>query len=215
MDFDLGLYMVTDSGLARGRRLLDIVDKAVAGGVTLIQLREKECPTRAFVALGRALKKHLTGKQVPLIINDRLDVALACEADGIHLGQQDMPYAIARHILGPQKIIGLSVENQDDVDRSNQLDVDYIGVSPVFDTPTKTDTGQSFGLDGLTLAVKRSVHRSVAIGGIHLSNIAQVMRSGTEGVAVVSAIMSASDPALAARELKAMVNRSRKNRAFS
>lgn len=203
----LRLYLVTDRGLAGGRAMTEIVREAVAGGVTMVQLREKECSTRDFVALGRELKSLLASHNVPLIINDRVDVALACGADGVHIGQSDMPYDMARRILGPDSIIGLSVENIDEVIAANSLDVDYIGVSPVFATPTKTDTAVPFGLDGLREAVRLSVHPVVGIGGMNASTAADVMSCGADGIAVVSAIIAAESPGQAAGELFDIVNR--------
>lgn len=169
----------------------------------MVQLREKEASTRDFVELARALKDVLRDKQVPLLINDRIDVALAVDADGVHIGQSDMPYDVARKMLGPNKMIGLSVENHQQVVDANGLDCDYIGVSPVFATPTKTDTATPFGLDGLREAVRTSIHPSVAIGGMNLQTAASVMTCGTDGIAVVSAIMGADNPEQAARKLKA------------
>lgn len=127
MKFDPSLYLVTDRALSLGRDLEWIVTESVRGGVTMVQLREKDCSTREFVTLGQRLKTILSKFQVPLIINDRIDVALAIQADGVHLGQTDMPYAIARQLLGPDKIIGLSVENFEQIKEANLLDVDYIG----------------------------------------------------------------------------------------
>lgn len=195
------LYLVTDRGLSMGRDMVDIVREAVAGGVTMVQLREKDCPMRDFVALGRELVALLRPLGVPLIINDRVDVALACDADGVHIGQSDMPFDIARRLLGPDRIIGLSVESMDDIVAANALDVDYVGVSPVFATSTKTDTARPFGLDGLREAVRLSVHPTVAIGGMNARTAADVMACGTDGIAVVSAIVSAESPREAAREL--------------
>ena len=195
------LYLVTDSSMLRGRSMQEVVLAAVAGGVTMVQLREKEASTHDFVTLARALKEALSDMQVPLLINDRIDVALAVDADGVHIGQSDMPYDVARKLLGPNKIIGLSVENHQQVLDANELDCDYIGVSPVFATPTKTDTATPFGLDGLREAVRTSLHPTVAIGGMNLETAASVMACGTDGIAVVSAIMGTSDPERASREL--------------
>lgn len=197
----LRLYLVTDRGLSLGRSLEEVVIEAVAGGVTIVQLREKDAPTGEFVALAKGLKALLAPLGVPLIINDRVDVALAADADGVHIGQSDMAYADARRLLGPDKIIGLSVENFHDLEVANGLDVDYIGISPVYGTPTKTDTAQPFGLEGLRRAVEMSAHPTVAIGGMNAQTIGDVMLAGTDGVAVVSAICSAPSPREAAREL--------------
>ena len=200
----LRLYLVTDRPLCLGRELEWIVSEAVKGGVTMVQLREKDANTREFVALGLRLKELLAPLGVPLIINDRIDVALAVDADGIHIGQSDMPYEIARRLLGPGKIIGLSVENIDEVIRANALDVDYIAVSPVYGTPTKTDTAEPFGLEGLRRAVELTRHPVVAIGGMNERTAADVFAAGADGIAVVSAICRAPDPAAASHCLASL-----------
>ena len=197
----LKLYLVTDRELSRGRELEWIVAEAVKGGATMVQLREKDVTTREFIELARRLKPILKEAGVPLIINDRVDVALAVDADGVHIGQSDMPYGIARRLLGPDKIIGLSVENMDEVHEANSLDVDYIGVSPVYATATKTDTAPPFGLDGLREAVRISRHPAVAIGGMNANTAPDVLKTGVDGIAVVSAICSAPDPKAAAAVL--------------
>lgn len=206
MEEALKLYLVTDRSLSLGRSLEEVVSEAVAGGVTMVQLREKEASTREFIELAKRIKTLLTPLSIPLIINDRVDVALAVDADGVHIGQSDMPYNIARELLGPDKIIGLSVENLDEVRAANRVDVDYIGISPVFATPTKLDTSKPFGINGLKEAVRLSTHPTVAIGGMNRETIKDVMLTGCDGVAVVSAISSAESPKIAAKELKSIVN---------
>lgn len=196
-----GLYLVTDRGCCGGRPLESIVAQALAGGVRCVQLREKDLPTRPFLELARNLKALLAPQGVPLIINDRLDIALASGADGVHVGQEDMPVAELRRFLGPKAIIGLSVETWEDVEQAQDLPVDYLGVSPVFPTPTKTDTKAPWGLDGLARIRCFSRHPLVAIGGIHAGNAALVVRAGAAGLAVVSAICASEDPEAAAREL--------------
>ena len=198
----LKLYLVTDRVLSRGRDILWIVEEAVRGGVTMVQLREKDCSTRDFIDLASALKPTLSKAGVPLIINDRVDVALAVDADGVHIGQSDMPYPMARRILGYDRIIGLSVENMEQVEYANGLDVDYIGISPVFSTPTKTDTAEPFGLAGLKKAVRLSKHPAVGIGGMNLDTVEGVISAGADGIAVVSAIMGAGSPYEAAEALR-------------
>ena len=201
----LKLYLVTDRELSLGRSLEEVVSEAVQGGVTVVQLREKDASTGEFIELARRLMTLLKPLDIPLIINDRVDVALAVDADGVHIGQSDMSYEDARRLLGPDKIIGLSVENFEDIEAANALDVDYIGISPVYGTPTKTDTAEPFGLDGLRKAVQMSVHPTVAIGGMNASTIAEVMAAGTDGVAVVSAICSAENIRKATSELRTIV----------
>lgn len=202
----LKLYLVTDRDLSLGRSLEEIVKQSVEGGVTMVQLREKETSTGEFVTLARKLMSVLKPLNVPLIINDRVDVALAVDADGVHIGQSDMAYEDARRLLGKNKIIGLSVENFEDIEKANKLDVDYIGISPVFGTPTKTDTAQPFGIKGLKQAVRMSVHPTVGIGGMNLETVKDVMQTGCNGIAVVSAICSAENPTEAALNLKCIID---------
>lgn len=199
--FNLDLHLVTDRELCRGRDLLDIVQAAVQGGVSIVQLREKECATREFVEFGRAIMAVLKPTAIPLLINDRIDVALAVGADGVHIGQSDMPYVDARRLLGPDAIIGLSVESEAHALEAEGLDIDYLGLSPVFVTPTKSELKQQLGLEGVGKIRQISRHRLVAIGGLHSGNIPSVLKAGADGVAVVSAICSAVDPLQAARQL--------------
>ena len=196
-----GLYLVTDRGLCGPKDLIDVILKALQGGVACVQLREKEVSTRFFVEEAQKIKALMAPFKAPLIINDRIDVALAVGADGVHIGQADMPYAVARKLMGKLAIIGLSVETWEDVERAQYLDVDYLGVSPVFETPTKTDTKGSWGLEGLSKIKAYSRHPLVAIGGLNASNAADAVRAGADCIAVVSAICSAFDPLEAAREL--------------
>ncbi len=200
----LRLYLVTDQLALRGRSLTDVVKQAVQGGVTCVQLREKTASTRDFVALALALQRLLKPLGVPLVINDRIDVALACGAQGVHLGQSDMPVALARQLLPPEVFIGLSVENLDDVRRAAGLPVDHLGVSPVFATPTKTDTAPPWGLSGLQQVRGMTDLPLVAIGGIHLGNAAAVLQAGADGLAVVSALCSADDPHVASQAFRAL-----------
>ncbi|MDR1097877.1 MAG: thiamine phosphate synthase [Tannerella sp.] len=204
--FDLGLYLVTDRSLSLEKPLERVVEEAVQGGVSIVQLREKNCSSREFYELAVRLKKCLKPYRVPLIINDRLDIALACDAEGLHIGQSDIPYDIARKLLGKDKIIGLSVESIQDAHDANETDVDYIGISPVFGTPTKTDTASPLGLDGVRAISKISRHPNVAIGGINHTNAAEIIKSGANGISVVSAIMSAGFPREAAAELRRIVD---------
>lgn len=207
-----GVYLVTDRGLCCKRSLQDVVLQAVQGGAAYVQLREKDLTTRAFVEEAIAVKKLLVPFHVPLIINDRIDVALACGADGVHIGQEDMPYLTARKLMGEKAIIGLSVETWEDVEAANKLDVDYIGVSPVFATPTKTDTKEPWGLEGLKKIKGYSRHPLVAIGGINESNATAVVKAGANCLAVVSAICAADDPAVAATNLKNMIDEALKEK---
>ncbi len=209
--FDLSLYLVTDRSLSLGRSLESVVFDAAEGGVTMVQLREKDCSTLEFYQQAMLLKECLRPYHIPLIINDRLDIALACDAEGLHIGQSDIPYDIARKLLGKDKIIGLSVECLQDAVDANELDVDYIGISPVFGTPTKTDTSPALGLEGIREIVKISRHPAVGIGGINQTNAADIIEAGADGISVVSAIMSATDPKQAAFQLMSIIQKSKIN----
>ena len=194
------LYLVTDDQQDLAT-LTEVVSKAVAGGVTMVQVREKHGDVRAFIERALAVKDILKGSGVPLIINDRVDVALAVDADGVHLGQSDMPAKIARQLIGPDKILGLSIETQEQLAAADALPIDYIGLSAIFATPTKTNTKHHWGIDGLKSALKVTSLPIVAIGGIHEGNIPVLCSTGVHGLALVSAICSADDPKAAAAHL--------------
>lgn len=200
-NIDYSLYLVTDRDLSKGRSLQEIIKSAVEGGVTIVQLREKKCTSREFLKLAQEIKDFCTPLGIPLIINDRVDIALAVKADGLHIGQSDMPYEIVRELMGPDAIIGLSVESVQDAIDAEKLDVDYLGLSPIYSTPTKTDIHHELGLEGIRKIRKISRHPLVAIGGINKENTAEIIAAGSDGIAVVSAICSAEDPKLASQEL--------------
>ena len=190
--------------------MADVVRAAVQGGVTCVQLREKSLSTRAFLARAHLLKEVLAEapSPVPLIINDRLDIALACGAEGVHVGQSDMPPEVIREHM-PHALIGLSVESVADVRRVGEraAPVDYLGVSPVFPTRTKADTAAPLGLNGLAAIRALTSLPLVAIGGIALANAAAALSSGADGLAVVSAILAAPDPRMASQELMAVIEK--------
>jgi thiamine-phosphate pyrophosphorylase len=199
---DYSLYLVTDRGLSRGRSTLEIVQAAVRGGVSCVQLRVKSGSTREFIEEALQVKAFLNSNGVPLVINDRVDVALAVAADGVHLGQSDLPLAAARALVANSMVIGISVESIPDALEAESGGADYLGVSPIFTTPTKTDTATPLGLAGLK-AIRRAVKTPlVAIGGVNRRNAAEVIHSGADGIAVVSAIVAAEDPEQAARDLR-------------
>jgi thiamine-phosphate pyrophosphorylase len=200
-EFDLGVYLVTDRACCGTRSVDDVVSAAINGGVTLVQLRDKNVDARPMLALGRRLLELLRPAGIGLIVNDRIDVALALDADGVHIGQQDIPYAEARRQLGPTKIIGVSVGSEAEARQAAAWDVDYVGVGPVFPTATKPDAGMALGADETARLANITGHRAVAIGGIDATNAAALFAAGLEGVAVISAICSASDPGAATREL--------------
>jgi len=200
---DCSLYLVTDRALCGARPLESVVEAAVRGGVTAVQLRDKHCSTRDFVETGRVLKILLGTLRVPLIVNDRVDVALEIGADGVHLGQSDMDYHAARGLLGAHAIIGLSVETMEQAEQASGWDVDYLGVGPIFATATKPDAAPPWGLERLAALRQVSRHVLVAIGGIDATNAGKVVAAGADGIAVVSAICATRDPEQAARELRA------------
>lgn len=203
---DFSLYLVTDQSLSRGRSQEEIVMEAVKGGVTIVQLREKDITTRKFFELAKSLQGLLKPLNIPLIINDRLDIALAVDAAGLHIGQSDIPYSIARKLLGEDKIIGLSVETTTQAEEANKLAVDYIGLSPVFATPTKLDTNIPLQLSGVKEIIKITKHKTVAIGGINKTNAESILACGVDGIAVVSAIVSEESPQEAAKCLKEIIS---------
>ncbi|USD42735.1 thiamine phosphate synthase [Vibrio sp. SCSIO 43135] len=201
------LYLVTDDQQDLST-LVNVVKQAVAGGVTMVQVREKHGDVRAFIERALAVKAVLKGSGVPLIINDRVDVALAVDADGVHLGQSDMPAEMARSLIGPDKILGLSVENERQLSEALKLNVDYLGLSAIFATLTKTNIKKEWGIEGLRAAVAQSQLPIVAIGGINSSNLDDIVATQVEGIALVSAICHADDPESASKQLIAQIEKS-------
>ncbi len=157
-NIDYTLYLVTDRGLSRERTTQHIVEAALRGGVTCVQLREKTCSSRDFIAQALSIKDHLKRHNVPLIINDRVDIAQAVNADGVHLGQSDMPIGMAKAIIKDSMIIGISAESIKDAVQAEKDGADYIGVGTIYPTPTKTDTSPPLGPEGL-----REIRKSVKI----------------------------------------------------
>lgn len=209
------VYLVTDRAFSRGRTTLDIVTAASRGGISAVQLREKELSTREFLQEGLLLKEILAAYQVPFIINDRIDIALALDADGVHLGQKDMPVTLARKLLGPQKIVGLSINTLEEIDEEAFAYADYLAISPVFFTSTKADISRPWGLEGIHTARALTHLPLVGIGGINLENAQEVTAAGIDCVAVVTAITSADDPENATRELLMQVQEGKKIRERS
>ncbi|WCE29059.1 thiamine phosphate synthase [Vibrio sp. SCSIO 43137] len=198
------LYLVTDEQQDT-ETMLHVIEEAVKGGVTCVQIREKHGDIRAFIRRAEAVKQLLKNSGVPLIINDRVDVALAVDADGVHLGQSDMPATVARQLLGADKLIGLSVENDQQLSEARSLPIDYIGLSAIFPTESKTDLKKYWGLEGLKSASQNCIMPIVAIGGINKANIASVWQSGASGIALVSAICHHPLPQRASQELSELI----------
>lgn len=204
---DMRLYLVTDRSYLAGRDFLTVLDAALRGGVTMIQLREKEASSREFFDLAIQVRELAHSHGVPLWINDRLDIALAVEADGLHIGQSDLPAAVARRLMPPAMKLGVSAQTVEQAIQAERDGADCLGVGAMFPTGTKSDA-KPVSADELR-RIKQTVRIPiVAIGGINASNLALPMRYGADGVAVVSAIMFAPDPEAAARELRQAVDNS-------
>jgi thiamine-phosphate pyrophosphorylase len=205
--FDLALYLVTNRGTLSHEDFFRIIRQSIEGGVKVVQLREKDASVREMIAIGKSLRTLLNPLGIPLIINDRADIAHAVNADGVHLGQSDLKIAEARAILGPQAIIGLSVGTDEQVIAAEDEDVTYLSAGPVFFTKTKPDCGKPCEFDGLTHLCSISRHPIIAIGGIDETNVGRVLECGAVGVAVVSAIFNAPCPKTAALTI---INRMKK-----
>lgn len=205
---DWTLCLVADAEIAGDRDLINIIRQAVAGGVTLVQLRAKKLSAYAFLELGLKAASLLRKKKIPLLINDRPDIALACRAGGVHLGQDDMPVAAARLLLGKDRMIGLSVSSLKEALKAEKEGADYVGLGPVFPTLTKDTPLTPLGLRGVRDIRARISIPILAIGGITKDNAPEVIRAGADGIAVVSAIMSARNIAKGTRELKSEVKHS-------
>ena len=206
---DYSLYLVTNKSLSLGRGTLEVIQAAVEGGVTMVQLREKEATTREFYQEGLKIRDYLQSKSIPLIINDRIDIVLALDADGVHLGPDDMPVHVARTILGPAKIIGASVLTLDEARTAESLGADYLGLSPIFVTKTKPELAYQIGIEGIPFLRRAVEIPLVGIGSISKANAYQAVRAGLDGVAVVSAICSQPDPKSAAAAIKQEVMRAK------
>lgn len=198
---DWRLCFIADSEAAAGTDVLELIGEAVSGGATIIQLRGKKWTSREFLDSAVQAVRLLRPKNIPLIINDRVDIALACEANGVHLGQEDMPLPYARILMGKSKIIGLSVATPDEARAAETAGADYIGAGPVFPTLSKRDIGPVLGLEGLREIRKETKIPILAVGGISAANAAEVIRAGANGVAVISAVAAADNPKTAASEL--------------
>lgn len=207
--FDLSLYLVLDPDLCAGTGMVETTRAAVTGGATIVQLRDKDADTASRIATGRALKMVLQGTGAKLIVNDDVEAAIAIGADGIHIGQEDMDARTARNLIGPDMILGLSVETQALAEAVDPMLVDYVGIGPVFATPTKPDHKQPIGFDGLARLVAVSPVPSVAIGGLKAEHTAAVLAAGAQGLAVVSAICGTPDPEAATLRIAEEIRKAR------
>ncbi len=201
---DYSLYLCTDSTLMSCNTVEESVEKAIIGGCTVVQLREKNCSSRELFELALRVKKVTDNYKIPLIINDRIDICLAADADGVHLGQQDLPCAEARKILGKDKIIGVSAALPEEAAAAEAAGADYLGVGAVFATSTKTNTRP------VTAETIRAIRAAVSIpfvviGGVNQSNVSSLYGLGINGAAVISAVIAQPDITEAARQMKAAV----------
>jgi thiamine-phosphate pyrophosphorylase len=203
---DLRLYLITDPDLSGDRLMLDVVDEAVANGVGIVQLRDKAAEARDLLSIALALKARLDPKGVPLVINDRVDVAAAAGV-GCHVGQTDLPVSAARALLGEEAIIGLSLDDPEQAMAADPAFLDYVAHGPFSVTGSKADAGRPVGSEGIERTRALTALPLVAIGGIDVTNAAGAIRSGADGVAVISAVMAASNPGAAALALRSAVDR--------
>lgn len=204
---DWKLCLIADVDAAAGRNVPSLVKQAVEAGVTLVQLRAKKLETRQFLSLALEISAILKTKNIPFIVNDRVDIALSCGANGVHLGQNDLPLPFARKILGIDKLIGITVNTVEEAIEAEAGGADYLGAGPVFFTPTKKELRPLLGLEGLK-AIREKVKMPVlAIGSISPENAGEAMACGVNGIAVISAILGATDIRKATQEIIAAIKR--------
>jgi thiamine-phosphate diphosphorylase len=197
------LYVITDEKTSRGRSHLQVAEAAIVGGADVLQLRDKEAPGGLLYRVALQLRRITREAKVPFIVNDRLDIALAADADGVHVGQADLPASVVREIMGPGKILGVSVDTVEEAMQAEKDGADYLGVGPVFEArETKPDAGLPLGVDRITRIRRQCRLPIVAIGGINAENALMVREAGADAAAVISAIVAADDIAHAARRLK-------------
>jgi thiamine-phosphate pyrophosphorylase len=201
------LYVITDESVSRGRSHIEVAEAAIRGGADVIQLRDKTASGGTLYRVALALRKLTREAKVPLIVNDRLDIALAADADGVHLGQKDLPATVARNIMGPVRILGVSADTMEEALLAEKDGADYLGVGPVFEArETKADAGEPLGLERIARIRKHCRLPIVAIGGIKAENARLVREAGADSAAVISAIVAAEDITQAARELKSILS---------
>lgn len=203
---DYSLYLVTDTAVCYPRSLLETVAAASDHGITCVQLRMKNATTTTLTQTGKQLLEILNPKQIPLIINDNIEVAKTINAAGVHIGQTDIAYQQAREYLGPDKIIGLSIENYQQAILYQNCDVDYFGIGPIYHTATKPDAAPPIGIAALkNIAATLAPKPTVAIGSINANTIDEVLKTHINGVAVISAILASPSPALATQKLAQII----------
>ena len=197
----LRLYLITDRSFLKGRSLNDAVEAAILGGVTIVQVREKDISSRQFYDIARSVKQVTDYYNIPLIVNDRIDIAQAVDAAGVHLGQSDLHMLDARKILGHGKIIGISACNTAEATEAEKNGADYVGIGAVYPTGSKSDANDPIGLAGLSNILSSITIPSVAIGGINSGNVRDIFGAGVNGISVISAILDKEDIKKAAENL--------------
>jgi thiamine-phosphate pyrophosphorylase len=197
------LYVVTDRHQTAGRSLEEVVTAAARGGAGAVQLREKDLSARDLYALGARLQTALSPYGVPLLINDRLDVALALDAAGVHLAGHSLPTAVARRVLGTRKLLGVSTHSVEEARQAAEEGADFVVFGPVFTTPSKIAYGPPQGLQHLAAVVRQVRLPVIAIGGVDVTNLPQVLQTGAYGVAMIRAVLAAPDPYSATQQLRA------------
>lgn len=191
---DWSFCLIADTEYLSRTSFFTVIEKAAALGISLVQLRSKNTDSRTFLETAFKIKKILFPLNIPFIINDRIDIALACQADGVHLGQKDLPLPYAREILGKNKIIGMTAPNKDLAQKAEFQGADYLGVGPVFHTESKEKAKKPMGIKQLSM-IREDINIPIlAIGGIKPQNVAEVMTTGVDGVAVISAVLGSKDP---------------------
>lgn len=205
-----GIYLVIGHDQAHRHGVEETIVDAVRGGISMIQLREKQIESEIFIELARSIKSYVHGKNIPVIINDRVDIAIKSGADGVHLGQSDLSPEDAREMLGPDAIIGLTVNSLEQLERGNRSAADYLACGSIFPTSSKNNISKLWGIDGLNEAVREASKPLFAIGGIEVSNIGEVARTGVAGVAVISAICNAENVVDTTSNLVSIFSKNRK-----
>ena len=205
-----GTYVVTDATLSRGRSHVEVAREAIGGGADVVQLREKDAPSRALYEIAEKIRRLTRDAGVPFIVNDRVDIALAAGADGVHVGQDDLPASEARRLIGPDRVLGVSAASLEEALAAERDGADYIGFGPVFEARgTKPDSGPPRGLELLADVCERCAVAVIAIGGINHGNVDRVIAAGAAGVAVISGVVGARDIAAAVRDLKERIRQAR------
>jgi thiamine-phosphate pyrophosphorylase len=207
------LCVVTDATLSRGRSHVAVARETIAGGADVLQFREKDAPSRVLYEIAEEIRRLTEDAGVPFIVNDRVDIALAAGADGVHVGQEDLPATEARRLIGPDRILGVSAASLEEALSAERDGADYIGFGPVFEARgTKPDAASPRGLELLVGVCERCAVPVIAIGGINQGNVDRVIAAGAAGVAVISGVVGARDIAAAVRDLKERIRRARERK---